>query len=383
MRTPVGDRFVASGLDMVDDLCDDERFDKLVGDGQKAVRSFGRSAGLFTSDTDDPNWSKAHNILLPNFSQQAMRDYLPMMNDIAAQLMQKWERLNPGEPVDVTADMTRLTLDTIALCGFDYRFNSFYRDTQHPFVEAMMGLLLESQTRSRELPIQTKLRRGAAKKLAEDFRYMESEVRKILDERRRSGTAEEHKDLLSCMLTGVDKRTGQKLDDDNIIAQCQTFLIAGHETTSGLLSFAISYLLKHPEVVARAQEEVDRVLGTDTSILPSYQQVQGLTYITQILNETLRLWPTAAAFTRYPYEDALVGGYLLPKGSSITALTIMLHRDPDDLGRRRRGVQSRPLPSRDAGRRCPPTRSSRSARVSGPASAGSSPCRKPSWCSAC
>ncbi len=144
LRTPIGDRFIASGLDMVDDLCDDERFDKLVGDGQKAVRSFGRSAGLFTSDTDDPNWSKAHNILLPNFSQQAMRDYLPMMNDIAAQLMQKWERLNPGEAVDVTADMTRLTLDTIALCGFDYRFNSFYRDTQHPFVEAMMRVLLES-----------------------------------------------------------------------------------------------------------------------------------------------------------------------------------------------------------------------------------------------
>ena len=346
LRTPIGDRFIASGLDMIDDLCDDERFDKLVGDGQKAVRSFGRSAGLFTSDTDDPNWSKAHNILLPNFSQQAMRDYLPMMNDIAAQLMQKWERLNPGEPVDVTADMTRLTLDTIALCGFDYRFNSFYRDTQHPFVEAMMGLLLESQTRSRELPIQTKLRRGAAKKLAEDFRYMESEVRKILDERRRSGTAEEHKDLLSCMLTGVDKRTGEKLSDDNIIAQCQTFLIAGHETTSGLLSFAISYLLKHPEVVARAQEEVDRVLGTDTSILPSYQQVQGLTYITQILNETLRLWPTAAAFTRYPYEDALVGGYLLPKGCFDHRVDDHAAPRQADLGRRRRGVQSRPLPSR-------------------------------------
>ncbi len=146
LRTPAGDRFVASGLAMIDDLCDDERFDKLVGDGQKAVRSFGRSAGLFTSDTDDPNWSKAHNILLPNFSQQAMRDYVPMMNDIATQLMQKWERLNPGEPVDVTADMTRLTLDTIALCGFGYRFNSFYRDTMHPFVEAMYGVLGESQT---------------------------------------------------------------------------------------------------------------------------------------------------------------------------------------------------------------------------------------------
>jgi len=326
-RTPVGDRFIASGLPMIDDLCDDERFDKLVGDGQKAVRKFGRSSGLFTSDTDDPNWAKAHSILLPNFSMQAMRDYVPAMNDIASQLMQKWERLNPGELVDVTADTTRLTLDTIALCGFGYRFNSFYRDTQHPFVSSMMIMLQESQIRARQLPVQTRVRRRATRELQEAYRYMEDEVFKIIDERRRAGNVEDHRDLLSCMLTGVDKRTGEKLSDDNIVAQCITFLVAGHETTSGLLSFAISYLIKNPDVVARAQEEVDRVLGTDTSVLPTFQQIQGLTYVTQILNETLRLWPTAAAFTRYPYEDALVGGYLLPKGSSITALTIMLHRD--------------------------------------------------------
>ena len=69
------------------------------------------------------------------------------------------------------------------------------------------------------------------------------------------------------------------------------------------------------------------MLGTDPSVLPTYQQLQGLTYVTQILNETLRLYPTAPAFTRQPYKDDVVGGYLLPKGSSITALTIMLHRD--------------------------------------------------------
>jgi cytochrome P450/NADPH-cytochrome P450 reductase len=326
LRTPIGDRFIASGLPMIDDLCDDERFDKLVGGGQKAIREIGRSAGLFTADTDDPNWSKAHNILLPNFSTQAMRDYVPMMNDIAAQLMQKWERLNPGEPVDVTGDMTRLTLDTIALCGFGYRFNSFYRDTQHPFVDAMMNVLLEGQIRSRELPIQTKLRRSAEQKLIKSYRFMESEVQQILDERRREGDVD-RKDLLSCMLTGVDKRTGEKLSDDNIVAQCLTFLIAGHETTSGLLSFAIYFLMRDPVVTARALEEVDRVLGKDPSVLPTYQQLQSLTYVTQILNETLRLYPTASAFTRQPYADEVVGGYLLPKGSAITGLTIMLHRD--------------------------------------------------------
>ena len=93
------------------------------------------SAGLFTANTADPLWHRAHNILMSPFSLQSMRDYMPKMLDIADQLMDKWSRLNPGEEIDVPADMTRLTLDTIALCGFGYRFNSFYRDTPHPFVE--------------------------------------------------------------------------------------------------------------------------------------------------------------------------------------------------------------------------------------------------------
>jgi hypothetical protein len=67
--------------------------------------------------------------------------------------------------VDVPADMTRLTLDTIALCGFDYRFNSFYRDTPHPFVLAMLNTLEAAQAIARELPIQTKLKPGRAKKV--------------------------------------------------------------------------------------------------------------------------------------------------------------------------------------------------------------------------
>lgn len=58
-----------------------------------------------------------------------MKDYHSMMTDIAVQLVQKWERLNPNEEVDVPEDMTRLTLDTIGLCGFNYRFNSFIAKT--------------------------------------------------------------------------------------------------------------------------------------------------------------------------------------------------------------------------------------------------------------
>jgi len=324
MTTPRGPIYVTYGLEMVDDLCDDTRFDKLVGLSQREFRKTHKSAGLFTADTDDPLWKSAHDILLPSFSTWAMKGYLDPMIDIAEQLCLKWERLNPDEPIDVTADMTRLTLDTIALCGFSYRFNSFYRDSQHPFIEAMMGALHETQARQRLLPVAVKLRRGAQRKLLADSKYMDDTVAEILAERKASG--DPGTDLLGHMLVGTDKQ-GHSLPDHNIIAQCVTFLVAGHETTSGLLSFAISYLLKNPEVVARAQEEVDRVLGTDPSVPPTVAQVQQLGYIRQILDETLRLWPTAPAFTRQARQTTTVGGWgPFEPGQSIIALTPMLHR---------------------------------------------------------
>ena len=330
LTTPTGPLYVVYGLEMVDDLCDDARFDKLVGLSQREFRKTHKSAGLFTADTDDPLWKSAHDILLPSFSTWAMKGYLDPMIDIAEQLCLKWERLNPDEPIDVTADMTRLTLDTIALCGFSYRFNSFYRDSQHPFIEAMMGALHETQARQRLLPIAVKMRRGAQRKLLADSKYMDDTVGEILAERKASG--EPGNDLLGHMLVGTDKQ-GNSLPDHNIVAQCVTFLVAGHETTSGLLSFAISYLLKHPEVVARAHEEVDRVLGTDPSVPPTVAQVQQLGYIRQVLDETLRLWPTAPAFTRHARQPTTVGGWgPFEPGQSIIALTPMLHRLTDVWG---------------------------------------------------
>ncbi len=212
----------------------------------KVLAEFPAYKGLFTSETSDPNWRKAHNVLLPAFSMDAMRNYHSGMLDIALQLAQKWERLNPDDPVDVPADMTRLTLDTIALCGFNYRFNSFYRDTPHPFVVAMLGALAAAQARARELPIQSKLNPKPTQELRASQQLMVQTVQRIIQDRRASGTVGTVNDLLDRMLTGIDRQSGEKLDDTNIIAQCNTFLVAGHETTSGLLSFALYTLIKIP-----------------------------------------------------------------------------------------------------------------------------------------
>ncbi len=134
---------VVSGFELVNELCDETRFDKSVRGPLRRLRSFAGD-GLFTAYTQEPNWSKAHNILLPAFSQHAMQGYHPMMLDIAEQLVLKWGRLNADEEIDVTRDMISLTLDTIGLCGFDYRF-------RRPGGDPALGLFLEAARTEEDL----------------------------------------------------------------------------------------------------------------------------------------------------------------------------------------------------------------------------------------
>ena len=319
---------VLSGADLVEEVCDETRFDKLISAGLKKVRTF-TGDGLFTSWTFEPNWKKAHGILLPNFSLAAMQGYLPQMIDLAEQLTAKWARLNSDDVIDVPDDMTRLTLDTIGLCGFDYRFNSFYREDAHPFVQAMIRTLGEALLQSNRLRIQEAVLFRAHRRQSDDIAYMNAVVDRLITERRADPEALATKhDLLNHMLTGHDKQTGERLDDVNIRYQILTFLIAGHETTSGLLSFATYFLLKHPEALAKAYAEVDQVLGPDLEIPPTYAQIRKLTYLNQVLKESLRLWPTAPAFSLYPREDTTIGGrYPLVKGDNVLVLLPMLHRD--------------------------------------------------------
>ena len=312
-----------SGHELVAEVCNDSKFDKSLLGGLSKVRAFSGD-GLFTSKTSEPNWQKAHNILVPSFSQQAMKGYHSMMVDIAQQLVQKWERLNHNESIDVPDDMTRLTLDTIGLCGFGYRFNSFYRENHNPFIISMVNSLDEAMHQSTRLPIQNKLLFNRKKQFENDIQSMFSLVDQLIAERKEQGDQGET-DMLARMLSAKDPHTGEKLDDENIRFQIITFLIAGHETTSGLLSFALYLLLKNPEVLKKAYEEVDLIL-TDT--VPTYKQVTQLKYIRMILNESLRLYPTAPQFTLYAKEDMVIGGkYQINKKQNVAILLPQLHRD--------------------------------------------------------
>jgi cytochrome P450/NADPH-cytochrome P450 reductase len=325
MRFPMREMMLVSSHELVDELCDASRFEKALLGPLENLRELAGD-GLFTARNDEPNWGRAHRLLAPAFGALAMRSYFDRMLDIAEQMFDKWARLGPKARLDVSDNMTRLTLDTIALCGFDHRLNSFYQNEPHPFVEAMVRALRESHARSTMLPIQQVLRFQAARTYRADIARMNRMVDDVIAERRAAAEGPARGDLLERMLRAVDPQSGEGLSDENIRFQIITFLIAGHETTSGLLSFAVHYLLQDPEVLRRARAEVDRVMGRQR---PRFEHLPQLVYIDQILRETLRIWPTAPAFALHPKAPTVLGGRYAVEPSDVLAVLVpSLHRDP-------------------------------------------------------
>ncbi|EAU38312.1 hypothetical protein ATEG_01555 [Aspergillus terreus NIH2624] len=263
--------------------------------------------GLFTANyPGEENREIAHRVLVPAFGPLMIRGMFDDMYDIASQLALKWARQGPNTAITVNEDFTRVSMDTIALCALGTRFNSFYRDEMPHFIATMRNLLQASSARA--------LRPAD---------LVDARLQDPVDK----------KDLLNALILGRDPQTGQKLTTDSIVNNMITFLIAGHETTSGMLSFLFYDLLKHPHAYRKAQDEVDRVIGRRKITV---EDLTKLPYITAVMRETLRLHCPVTMLVVHAHpirnnEDPVTlgnGRYELYKDEPVAIHIGKIHRDP-------------------------------------------------------
>ncbi|CAE6437995.1 unnamed protein product [Rhizoctonia solani] len=309
-----------STVKLAQEVLDETRFHKKLGTALMEVRNL-VSDGLFTAHHGEPNWGIAHRILMPAFGPLSIKGMFEDMVDVVSQLVLKWERFGPEHEIDPTDDFTRMAFETI--------LNTFYTENEPPFVKAMGDFLKESFLRIRRPWILQALLCGSNAKYSTDQEIMNKLADKIIDDRKKHPSSK--KDLLDAMLLGKDPQTGQSLSEENIKAQMLTFLIAGHETTSGMLSFAMAHIMNSPEVYSKVKEEVDRVLGKEPI---RFDHLSRLTYINALLRETLRATPVLPQITVTPYKDEVIGNgkYLIKAGTIVLVLTGELGKDPSVWG---------------------------------------------------
>jgi cytochrome P450 len=137
--------------------------------------------------------------------------------------------------------------------------------------------------------------------------------------RRRRESISGHGDLLDRLIDGG-------LDDDLIRDQMLTMLIAGHDTSTALLSWALYLLGCYPSVLAQAQAEVDGVLGQRP---PAVEDTGQMRYMDQIVKEALRLYPPIHVGNRMVPRDTEVSNYQLPANTRLMYSIYLTHRDPE------------------------------------------------------
>src|SRR5215470_5637389 len=241
-------KLYACSADLVDELCDESRFAKNLTESLALARPLAGD-GLFTAYHGEPNWQKAHDILLPGFSYAGLRNYHAAMLDISSQLIARWDGRAGEKPVDASADLQKLAMDTVALAGFGARFDSFNHDGLSPVPASFTAAFAELG------------KDGTTPRFDTELAYLHSYFDDLI-EAHRAGEPADLDDLLYVMLAR-DSGGEPVLDPQNVRNQIMTFLIAGQLTTSELMPNALYNLVHHPAVLSRVLTEVDQVFGPD------------------------------------------------------------------------------------------------------------------------
>ncbi|MDP0398578.1 cytochrome P450 [Tsukamurella strandjordii] len=328
-----GQNYVFTGEpDLAAEVCDDVLFEKAHAPSLYALREF-IGDGLFSAYNDESAWTDAHELLAPAFSREAMRAYHDTMCDVADELVVRWRAT---DSVDVSHEMTRATFETIARAGFGRPYNLLVPndDRSHPLVRASEVLLRTSLVKSavHALPAGGLIELGADRYAAKHRRFAREHLGGIVDEMRRRGPERNGTDratMLELMVHGSESRPG--LDGESAFYQLLTFLIAGHETTSGTMAFALYYLSRDRELLEQAKAEADAAFeATGEGRDLAFEAVPRLRFLRRVVDESLRMWPTVPGMARQPKHDHILGGrYRMRPDNWVVLFFHHLHRHPD------------------------------------------------------
>ncbi|KAL8041530.1 hypothetical protein ABFX02_10G170900 [Erythranthe guttata] len=173
---------------------------------------------------------------------------------------------------------------------------------------------------------------GIGKRMKEVRDRFDEMMERIINEhrvRRRESSEESVKDLLDILLDiAEDGSSEMKLTTENIKAFILDLFIAGTDTSAITLQWALSELINHPEIMQKAAQEIDSLIGNNERLVQE-SDIPNLPYLQAIVKETLRLHPTGPLIVRQSSEDCRVGAYHIPAKTRLFVNVWAIGRDPN------------------------------------------------------
>nr|BBD34755.1 putative cytochrome P450 [Eschscholzia californica subsp. californica] len=184
------------------------------------------------------------------------------------------------------------------------------------------------------------MRTGYVEKMKDNGNFLDNLMEEMLEEhkrKRRSLSEEEEKDgcyveqdFMDVMISKLnDPKLLSYYDSDTINkSTCLTLILSGSETTMVSIVWALALLVSHPDVLKKAQDELDTHVGRERQVDES--DIKDLVYLQAVVKEALRLFPPAPLSTpRVATEDCVVSGYHVPAGTQLFVNTWKIQRNPE------------------------------------------------------
>jgi cytochrome P450 len=272
--------------------------------------------GLLTSD--GKAWLNERRLLQPAFHAFALEAYHPVMVETIASFLRGWtSRARPGRVVDISREMSRLTLRVIVKSLFHLDL----AEKEDGVLDAIAELFLfDPMSRGpflgrvyRYLPFWAKMRAHQARA---DFEHGISWI---------IANGSGSPDLISRLAGGSTDAAGASANR-RIRDEVATFLLAGHETSAIGLTWALHLLGQNPEAERRIRAEITDVLAERP---PSRSDMPRLTYTAMVIKETLRLYPPIPTFGRQAVRDDVIAGFEVRANTTVRIKPWLTHRHPD------------------------------------------------------
>lgn len=278
--------------------------------------------GLFTSE--GAAWKIQRRALAGLFTPRTVAGFVPGMAAAATTLTDRWSRRGGRGLVQVDREMTQLTLDGLDRSIFSGGLTSdraAVHEAQAAYLAAMGAVdPLDLFGAPAWLPRVRRIRARPVK------RYFDGLVDKIVDDRRAlvvADPAAAPRDLLTLLFEARDPESGAGLTPAVVRDNVLTFLGAGTETTSSALSWALYLLSQDAGARERIEAEVDEILGGRTI---SADDLPKLVWTRAVIDETLRLYPTAPLIQRMAVDADVLLGVPIPANSTVVYAPWVLHR---------------------------------------------------------
>lgn len=274
--------------------------------------------GLATSSGEHHRYFR--KLLQPAFSGESLRRYREMFYAVSVRELESWDT---SVPVDVPQALLRLTLRNACAAFLGLSLDGELLTRIQRGIEATNRYFSEMLRSGQMFPLWIPTRRNLW--FRGELRLLHTAIDSLIRERRAQlGRGETYPGDVVSLLLGARDRDGRPLPYKDIRDQVMTLLIAGNETTSAALTWAL-YELARPgneKVQEKLQEEADRELQEE--ILPD---VHKLPYARMAFQEAMRLYPPAAWSMRRAQDEVVLCGKRVPPGTVINLVYYLIQRD--------------------------------------------------------